>query len=547
MKQDLVISIDSSTTACKAIAWDPRGRAVAEGRAAYPLHQPEPSWHEQDAEDWWAGACRALRACVSQIDARQVQALGITHQRESFVPLDGAGRPLRNAILWSDERSLAQVQALEERFGRDQLHRLTGKPLCMTVSLPKIQWLIDHEPQTILPAHKIVDVHAFLAHRLTGAYRTSLASADPLGLVDMVNRRWADELIVALGLRPEQFAEIYEPGSVIGQVTPTAAQATGLLAGLPVVAGAGDGQCAGLGANALGGGRAYLNLGTGVASGVICREYLCDRAFRTMNAPVPGEFFAEHILRGGVFTVGWFVEKFAADLRGAGQSLSPEEQLEAAAARVPPGALGLMLVPYWNTVMSPYWDAAASGIMIGWTGAHGREHFYRAILEGVAYEQRLVGDAMMEAVGQRFAEYVTMGGGSRSTLWCQIVADVTGVPVLRSTTSEATCLGAGILAATAAGWYRGRAQCGSGHDRDGRAIRPAAAGAGRVRKPLSGSVQAAVPERAAAGGSSDRVDPRARRALRDCSIRYLVTILVCAGLSCVWVALNVPGTEAQRR
>jgi xylulokinase len=426
---------------------------VAEGRATYPLRQPQPSWHEQDAGDWWAGACRALGACTSQIDARRVQALGITHQRETFVPLDAAGEPLRNAILWSDERSAAQVQALEERFGRDALHRLTGKPLCMTVSLPKIQWLIDHEPETVFTAAKIVDVHAFLVHRLTGAWRTSLASADPLGLVDMARRRWADDLILALGLRPEQFAEICEPGSIVGQVTGDAARATGLPAGLPVVAGAGDGQCAGLGANALGGGRAYLNLGTGVASGVICREYLTDRAFRTLNAPVPGEFFAEHILRGGVYTVGWFVEKFAGDLRGPDQPASPEEQLEAAAAPLPPGAQGLMLVPYWNTVMNPYWDAAASGIMIGWTGVHGREHFYRAILEGVAYEQRLVGDAMMDAVGERFSEYVTMGGGSRSRLWCQIVADVTGVPVLRSTTAEATCLGAGILAAAAAGWY----------------------------------------------------------------------------------------------
>ena len=103
--------------------------------------------------------------------------------------------------------------------------------------------------------------------------------------------------------------------------------------------------------------------------------------------------------------------------------------------------------------MTPYWDTAASGITVGWTGAHGREHFYRAILEGIAFEQRLIGDAMMAAIGRPFGEYVVMGGGSRSRLWCQIVADVTGVPVVRSTTSEATCLGAGILAAAAAGWY----------------------------------------------------------------------------------------------
>jgi len=453
MASRLVIGIDSSTTACKAIAWDERGRAVAEGRATYPLLQPAAAWHEQNADDWWIGAGKALRECVGQVDARQIEALGITHQRETFVVVDESGRPLRNAILWSDERSRTQVLGMERRFGADYLNRLTGKPPSMTASISKIIWLVENEPAIAQRAFKFLDVHAFLVHRLTGAYRTGLANADPMGLVDMQNRCWAKELIEAIGLRVDQFSELIEPGAVIGYVNPEAAAVTGLRAGLPVVAGAGDGHCAGLGANATGDGRAYLNLGTAVVSGAISTEYLTDRAFRTLYAPIAGSFFVEHVLRGGVFTIGWFVDKFAADLRATWLPLSPEEMLETAAAKLPPGSLGLMLVPYWNTVMNPYWDPSASGIMIGWTGAHAREHFYRAILEGIAYEQRLVGDAMMAASGQRFTEYVTMGGGSRSSLWCQIVADVTGVPVLRSTSTEATCLGAGILAAAAMGWY----------------------------------------------------------------------------------------------
>lgn len=453
MADTLVIGIDSSTTACKAIAWDRSGRAVAEGRASYPLLQPEPTWYEQNAEHWWAGLCTALKELTDQIDVARVAALGITHQRETFVPVDKEGRPIRNAILWLDERSRAQVAFLERTIGRDRLHRISGKPPSMTPSLPKIVWLTQHEPDVVARTHKFLDAHAFLVHRLTGAFRTSLACADPMGLIDMQTHTWSEELMQELGLRVDQFSDLVPPGAVIGQVSDTAAAATGLPAGLPVVAGAGDGQCAGLGANATGGGRAYLNLGTAVVSGAISTEYLTDRAFRTLYAPLPGAYFLETVLRGGVFTVGWFVEKFAGDLRDSWLPLSPEEMLEAAAAKVPPGALGLMLVPYWNNVMNPYWDPAASGIIIGWTGTHGREHFYRAILEGVAFEQRLAGDGVMEAMGRRFTEYVVMGGGSRSRLWCQIVADVTGVPIVRSTTTEATCLGAGILAAAAAGWY----------------------------------------------------------------------------------------------
>jgi sugar (pentulose or hexulose) kinase len=296
-------------------------------------------------------------------------------------------------------------------------------------------------------------VHAFLVYHLTGAFRTSTACADPMGLIDMVNQCWAGDLIQALGLRLDQFAECVPPGAMIGVVSQRAADATGLPVGLPVVAGAGDGQCAGLGANVTSRGRAYLNLGTAVVSGAFSNAYVADRAFRTLNAPIAGAYFLETALKGGVFTVGWFVEKFASDLRNPLLTQNPEQILEAAAAKVAPGSLGLLLVPYWHNVMNPYWDPAASGITIGWTGAHGREHFYRAILEGIAFEQRLVGDAVMNAIGQPFQEYVVMGGGSRSDLWLQIVADVTGVPIVRSTTTEATCLGAAILAATAVGWY----------------------------------------------------------------------------------------------
>ncbi|MBI1879215.1 MAG: xylulose kinase [Chloroflexi bacterium] len=385
MNNSLVIGIDSSTTACKAIAWDKHGCTVAEGRDSYPLLRPTPTWFEQNAEDWWRSICVALKELLSQIDAARVEALCVTHQRESFVPVDKQGRPIRQAILWLDERTRAQLTYLAEKIGADKIHQISGKPLSMTPSLPKLVWLQQHEPEIVAQADKFLDVHAFLVYRLTSHFRTSLACADPMGLVDK--------------------------------------------------------------------GRAYLNMGTAVVSGPFSSAYVVDRAFRTMYAPIAGTYFLETVIRSGLLTVSWFVEKMAADLPDTRLPLSPEELLEAAAAKVPPGALGLMLVPYWTSVSTPYWDPAASGITIGWNTFHGREHFYRAILEGIAFEQRLAGDGVMAATGQPFTEYITLGGGSRSKLWCQMMADVTGVPIVRSTTTEATCLGAGILAAAATGWY----------------------------------------------------------------------------------------------
>jgi sugar (pentulose or hexulose) kinase len=447
----LVIGIDSSTTACKAIAWDRHGLAVAQGRASYPLLQPAPNWYEQEAEHWWGGVCAALRELLGQINATRVEALCITHQRESFVPVDGQGRPLRNAILWLDERSHEQVGFLAQTIGRERFHQLTGKPLTTNPSVTKIAWLIQHEPQVVARTAKFLDAHAFLVHQLTGNLVTSLASADPMGLIDIRAHTWATELMRELGLRVDQFPDLAPPGAVIGHVSESAAAATGLTPGLPVVAGAGDGQCAGLGAAAIGGGRASLNLGTAVVSGVASADCLISRSFRTLYAPIPGQYFLEAVIQSGVFVVNWFVEQFASDLCAAPSR--PEEALEAAASHVPPGCLGLLVVPYWNHAMTPHWDPAATGITVGWTGAHGREHFYRAILEGIAFEQRLLGEGLVAALGEPLREYVVLGGGSHSDLWCQILADVTGVPIVRSTTAEATCLGVGILAATAAGWY----------------------------------------------------------------------------------------------
>ncbi len=438
----LVIGVDSSTTACKAIAWDARGNGVAEGRAACPLITPRPHWYEQDAEQWWAGLCTALNTLWEQIDPTRIAALCITHQRETFVPVDEEGRPLRHAILWLDERSRPQVTDLQQSIGAEHFHRLTGKPLTTNPALPKIVWLMQHEPYVVERTAKFLDVHAFLVHRLTGEFRTSIASADPFGLVDLQNHTWAADLMHELGLQPGQFPELVEPGTVIGRVSQQAAAITGLPAGLPVVAGAGDGQCAGLGANAVAD-RASLNLGTAVVSGTLSQRYVTDCAFRTLYAPIAGLYFLETVIQSGAFIVNWFTQKFGGD----------PETLEAAAAQVPPGSLGLVLVPYWSHAMTPYWDPLASGIVVGWNGAHGSEHFYRAILEGIAFEQRLSGEGVMMATGKPCREYIALGGGSRSDLWCQIIADVTGTSIRRAATDEATCLGAGILAAVAAGWY----------------------------------------------------------------------------------------------
>ncbi len=445
----LVVGIDCSTTASKAVAWTPDGTAIAGGRAPLSLSSPVPGWGEQDAITWWSATFAALQAVVAQVDPARIAALCVTHQRETFVPVDAAGQPLRPAILWLDERSRPQLAELDRRFGHETLHRLTGRPPSMTQSLPKLLWLVQHEPAIARSACRIVDVHAFLVHHLTGEWVTSLASADPMGIVDQDQGRWADSVIAGIGLRPDQFCPLVPPGTTVGTVTEGAAAATGLRAGTPVVAGAGDGQAACLGAGVTGPGRAYVNLGTAIAGGAFAERYVTSLAYRTCCSAIAGGFVLESVLRGGTATVSWFMDHIASAEGGS----DAFDTYEAAAGSLPPGAGGLMLVPYWNNVMNPYWDPAATGIVIGWTTAHRRHHLYRAILEGIAFEHRLATEGIAASSGESIGEHVILGGGSRSVLWCQIMADVLGVPVQRARSADATNLGAGILAAVAAGWF----------------------------------------------------------------------------------------------
>jgi xylulokinase len=294
-----VIGIDCSTTATKAVVWDHQGRAAAEGRAEFALALPRPGWHEQDAADWWRSCARAVTQALESVDGSEIEAIGLTHQRETFACVDEQGTPVRPAIVWMDVRATREVEAL----GSDEIHRLTGKPADTTPAVYKLLWLREHEAETLKRTRRVVDVHAFLVHRLTGMWRTTTACADPLGLIDMESGDWSDNLLARVGLDRERVPTLYAPGEVIGEVSAAAGEQLGLPAGLPVVGGAGDGQSAGLGANATQPGHAYLNLGTAVVAGTMSERYAWHRAFRTLTGAVPGTYAMETLLQGGTYTV----------------------------------------------------------------------------------------------------------------------------------------------------------------------------------------------------------------------------------------------------
>ena len=448
MRNDpVVVAVDCSTTVAKATVWNLTGAEVASGRANLDLSIPAPGCGEQDPRQWWSAMQSAVRSAVAGLDVSRVAAVTVTHQRESFVCLGDDGEAIRPAMLWLDARAGEQV----DRFGSAAVHDITGKPPNTTVSYYKLLWLAEHEPAVLARTARVVEVHGYLVHQMTGLWATSTASMDPTGLLDLRTGDYDASILGHLGLDRSQLPTLHPPGEVIGGLTSAAAELLGLLPGTPVVAGAGDGQCAGLGAGVAAPGRAYLNIGTGLISGTYTTDYRPDTAYRAMLGTIPGSFAYETFVGAGTYMISWFIDTFTNPSEEFSRGV--EATLESEAALVPRGSDGLYVVPYWNGALTPYWDHEARGIMVGFRGVHRRAHIYRAVLEGIAFELRVSQDQVERATGETVEEFIAMGGGSRCALWCQMFADVLRRPVVVSRQQETTCLGAGMLAAFGVGLF----------------------------------------------------------------------------------------------
>ena len=452
MRGDLVIGLDSSTTATKAIAFDRRGRVVAEGRAPIPLSNPRPGWFEQEVSDWTGAAARALRQLTRKVDAGRIAGLAISNQRESFAQFDSNDRPLRPGTLWLDERAQTEVTDIVSELG-DSVHQISGKPPDVTPCLYRCRWLSTHMPKLWRNTAKTAEVHGVLTHYLTGRWATSTASADPMGLIDVAAMDWSDSLLKAARLTRQQLPELFRPGHVMGEVTAGAARLTG------------------------------LKPGTAAVSGSYGRNFAIDRSFRTLVAVAEDGFSFETAIRTGTFLVNWMVER----LFNVNPAKNPAifKALEAEAAASPIGAHGLVLIPYWSGSMTPYWDSAARGVIAGLSGNHSRGDVYRALLEGVALELAMTTNQVAAATSP-ITHFAAVGGGSRSDLWCQILADAAGRDVKRLETAEASALGAAMAAARGAGWYRNVADASRAMSgKSSKTFRPRSKDSGRYRELLA--------------------------------------------------------------
>ncbi len=443
------IGIDSSTTATKAVVVDGDGVVVATGAAEYDYETPRPQWSEQDPDLWINATSVAVRAALEAagLTGDAVAAIGLTGQMHGLVLLDASERPLRPAILWNDQRTQAECDEMRGRVGKARLIAITGNDALTGFTAPKILWVHNHEPDLYARARRILLPKDYVRLFLTGEHATDRAGGAGTQLFDLAARDWSAELLDLLEIEPGLLPPTFEGPAVTGEVSASAAAATGLEPGTPVVAGGGDQAANAVGTGVVDPGSMALSLGTsGVVFAATHRpDYEPEGRVHAFCHAVPGRWHMMGVMLSAAGSLRWFRDTLAPDV--------PFAQLVAEAESVPPGSDGLLFLPYLTGERTPHPDPLARGAFIGLTVRHTRAHLTRAVLEGVAFGLR-DGLDLMRAAGLEHVEAIrASGGGTRSNLWRKMLADVLEADIVSVNTVEGAAYGAAVLAAVGAGSF----------------------------------------------------------------------------------------------
>jgi xylulokinase len=459
-----LLGLDIGTTGAKALVCDQNGRVLASATAEYPLYTPFPLWSEQDPADWWRGARQALREAVRQsgVDAAQVAGLGLTGQMHGAVFLDERGQVIRPALLWNDQRTAAECQEITGRVGAARLIAIAGNPALTGFQAPKILWLRNHEPQHYARVAQVLLPKDYIRLQLTGVSASDASDAAGTLLLDLQTRDWSDELLSTLEIPRAWLPHVFEGPQVTGGLLPQVADELGLPAGLPVVAGGGDNAAAAVGTGIVRAGIVSSSIGT---SGVIFAHsdtIALDPQGRlhTFCHAVPGMYhlMAVTLAAGGSFR--WLRDLFRQETEGEARgsrltapvSRLSYEQLTALAASAPPGAEGLLFLPYLTGERTPHLDPLARGAFVGLTARHTLAHLVRAVMEGVVFSMR-DGLEIMRGLGLTIHQIRATGGGARSPLWRQMQADIYGAEVATLMAEEGPAYGAALLAGVGSGLF----------------------------------------------------------------------------------------------
>ncbi len=443
----LFLGIDVSTTGAKALLIDSQGAVIASATSPLPLSTPKPLWSEQNPHDWWQGVVASIRRVFAEsgVAGEQVLAVGLTGQMHGLVLLDAAGEVLRPAILWNDGRTGAECDEIRARLGRKRLIEITGNDALTGFTAPKILWVQRHEPEIYAQAAHVLLPKDYVRFRLSGAYAMDKADGSGTILFDLKQRGWSTEVLDALEIPHAWLPPTFEGPEVTARVSAEAAAATGLRVGTPLMAGGGDQAAGAVGMGAVVPGVVSLTLGTSGVVFATTPSALIEPEGRlhAFCHAVPNRWHFMGVMLSAAGSLQWHRD-----------TLAPQasfDELVAEATAAPAGSEGLLFMPYLSGERTPWPDPLARGAWVGLTLRHGRGHMTRAVLEGVAYGLRDSFRLIQEAGLGNIDQVRASGGGVRSPLWRQILADVLNVEMVTVNTTEGGAYGAALLAGVGAG------------------------------------------------------------------------------------------------
>jgi len=452
-----LLAHDLGTSGNKATLYTTDGTLVKSIVYSYETSYFNNNWAEQDANDWWKAVCLTTREILEGVDKNNVAAVSFSGQMMGCLCVDKDGSPLRKSIIWADQRAVREMEEIRERIGDGKFYRITGHRISASYTLQKLLWIKNNDPEVYESTYKVLNSKDYILFKLTGKFVTDYSDGTGTNMVDINTLKWSDEIITTMGIDGDKLPELRESTYVVGGVTPQAAKETGLAEGTPVVCGGGDGVCAAVGAGCIREGVAYNVLGSSSWISLTTEEPIYDDQMRTFNWAhiVPGYVAPCGTMQAAGVSYSWLKNEICTSetMEAEKLGISPYELIDGKIEKSPAGAKGLLFLPYLLGERSPRWNPNARGAFIGLTIEHKREDILRSVLEGITLNLNVILEVFKQYAD--IDEIVVIGGGAKSRVWRQIMADVYGLRLLKPNyLEEATSMGAAVTAGVGAGIFK---------------------------------------------------------------------------------------------
>ena len=454
-----IIAHDIGTSGNKASLFSTDGRLMGSRVHAYDVHYFNGTWAEQNALDWWNAVCRTTKELIAEtgIDPGQIGAVSFSGQMMGCLCVDRQGNPLRNAIIWADQRALKQARQIEEHISQQDFYHIVGHRNTASYGVQKLMWIRDNEPEIYRETYKTLNAKDFIVYKLTGKFYTEYSDANSMDCFDLNRLTWSDELISYAGIDGDKLPEVKPSVFVAGGVTKEAAGQTGLAEGTPVVLGAGDGVTANVGAGSIRPGKTYSCMGTSAWITTTSEKPIYDPQMRSVTwaHAIPGLYAPNGTMQTAGGAYSWLKnticldETRTAELKG----VSPYDLINEEIEKSVPGSNGVLFLPYLLGERAPRWNADAKGSFLGLKAETTRADLLRSVLEGVTMNLAIVLDILKTQV--EIDEIMVVGGGAKGRVWRQIMADVYNTRItVPAVLEEAGSMGAAVIGGVGAGIYR---------------------------------------------------------------------------------------------